>query len=95
MRSKQTNRPSRAVIRLASGVRLDGVKEKDATLVLMSPEGKVRLNRSAAAILRLCDGSRNREDVVAEVLRESHGQIRAVEITEFLDVARRRGWISE
>jgi pyrroloquinoline quinone biosynthesis protein D len=82
-------------IRLSPGVRLDGAKEKDAVLVLMSPEGKVRLNRSAAAILRLCDGSRNREDVIAEVVRDSHGQIRTVEITEFLDAAQSRGWIRE
>jgi hypothetical protein len=49
----------------------------------------------AAAILRLCDGSRDRAGVVAEVVRSSHPRTRAVEIMEFLDVARARGWIDE
>jgi predicted RNA-binding protein len=49
----------------------------------------------AAAILRLCDGSRDRENVVAEVVRRSQPHTRAKEIIEFLDVARARGWIDE
>ena len=83
------------VVRLASGIRLDGGRERDEALVLVLPDGKVQLNRIAASILRLCDGSRNREDVVAEVVRRSHPQARAAEIIEFLDVARARGWIDE
>lgn len=83
-------------VRLAPGCRLDGGKEKDdGVLVLVCPTGKVQLNRMAAAILRLCDGSRDRADVVAEVVRSSHPRTRAVEIMEFLDVARARGWIDE
>jgi pyrroloquinoline quinone biosynthesis protein D len=61
----------------------------------MCPNGQVQLNRIAAAILRLCDGSRDRADVVAEVVRRSHPRTRAAEIIEFLDVARARGWIDE
>jgi pyrroloquinoline quinone biosynthesis protein D len=63
--------------------------------VLVSPTGKVQLNRMAAAILRLCDGSRDRADLVAEVVRSSHPRTRAQEIMEFLDAARARGWIDE
>ncbi len=95
MRSKKKSRAPRPAVRLAPGIRLDGGKEKDEVLVLVSADGKVQLNRIAAAILRLCDGSRNREDVVAEVVRGSHRQTQAVEIIEFLDVARARGWIDE
>jgi pyrroloquinoline quinone biosynthesis protein D len=76
-------------------VRLDGGKENDGVLVLVCPNGKVQLNRMAAAILRLCDGSRDRADLVAEVVRTSHPHTRAAEIAEFLDVARVRGWIDE
>jgi pyrroloquinoline quinone biosynthesis protein D len=82
-------------IRLASGIRLDGGADKDGVIVLVSPTGKVQLNRIAAAILRLCDGSRDRADLVAEVVRTSHPRTRAVEIMEFLDAARARGWIDE
>jgi pyrroloquinoline quinone biosynthesis protein D len=88
-------RGSRAGVRLAPGFRLDGGKEKDGVLVLVCPNGNVQLNRMAAAILRLCDGSRKREDVVAEVVRRSQPHTRAKEIIEFLDVARARGWIDE
>jgi pyrroloquinoline quinone biosynthesis protein D len=82
-------------VTLAPGHRLDGDKERDGVVVLVSPTGKVQLNRMAAAILRLCDGSRDRAGVVAEVVRSSHPRTRAVEIMEFLDVARARGWIDE
>ena len=82
-------------VRLAPGIRLDGSKEKDGVLVLICPNGPVQLNRMAAAILRLCDGSRVRADLVAEVVRSSHPRTRAAEIIEFLDGARARGWIDE
>lgn len=86
---------ARGAVRLAPGFRLDGGKGNDAVLVLVGPSGKVQLNRVAAAILRLCDGSRDRENVVAEVVRTAHPHTRAVEIIEFLDAARARGWIDE
>lgn len=83
-------------VRLAPGIRLDGGgKDTGGVIVLVSPTGKVQLNRMAAAILRLCDGSRDRADLVAEVVRSSHPRTRAVEIMEFLDAARARGWIDE
>jgi pyrroloquinoline quinone biosynthesis protein D len=83
-------------VRLAAGIRLDGSgKDTDGVIVLVSPTGKVQLNRTAAAILRLCDGSRDRVAVVAEVVRTSRPRTRAVEIMEFLDAARARGWIDE
>lgn len=63
--------------------------------MLMCPNGPVQLNQIAAVILQLCDGSRDRADVVAEVVRRSHPSTRAAEIVEFLDVARARGWIDE
>jgi pyrroloquinoline quinone biosynthesis protein D len=82
----------RAVVRLAPGIRLEGGQDKDALIVLVCPEGKVQLNRMAATILRLCDGSRDRNDIVAQVLRGSQ-QTRATEIVEFMDAAVARGWI--
>jgi len=85
-------------VRLAPGISLEsdrGGKAKVAVMVLLSPNGPVQLNRIAAAILRLCDGSRDREGVVAEVVRRSTPHTRAAEIVEFLDAARARGWIDE
>ncbi|HEY7639448.1 MAG TPA: PqqD family peptide modification chaperone [Steroidobacteraceae bacterium] len=88
-------RGTRGVVRLAAGCRLDGGTGKKGGVVLVCPNGNVQLNRMAETILRLCDGSRARDDVVAEVVRRSHPHTRPVEIIEFLDAARARGWIDE
>jgi pyrroloquinoline quinone biosynthesis protein D len=49
--------------RLATGARLqyDEVREEH---VLLVPEGAVRLNRTAAEVLELCDGERSVDDIV-------------------------------
>ena len=94
MTSKNESGASQRGIRLAPGVHLDEGEKKDVH-VLILPDGKVQLNRTAAAILELCDGLHDRDDLVAEVVRRSNEQARAVEITEFLDAARARGWIDE
>ena len=78
---------------LAPGNRLDGSREGDASLVC--PEGNVQLNRIAAAILRLCDGSRDRAQIVSEILRDTRNQARPADIEEFLDAAAARRWIGE
>ena len=88
-------RGTRGVVRLAPGCRVDGGTGKKGVVVLVCPNGNVQLNRMAETILRLCDGSRARDEVVAEVVRRSHPHTRPVEIIEFLDVARSRGWIDE
>jgi pyrroloquinoline quinone biosynthesis protein D len=49
--------------RLVTGARLqyDDVREEHLLLV---PEGAVRLNPTAAAVLELCDGERSLDDIV-------------------------------
>ncbi|PZN33712.1 MAG: pyrroloquinoline quinone biosynthesis peptide chaperone PqqD [Proteobacteria bacterium] len=79
---------------LAPGVRLERGDRRD-TPVLLCPEGQVHLNRGAAAIIRLCDGSRRRDDIVAEIVRRAHGRLLETDVGEFLDAARSRGWIVE
>ena len=93
--SSQKQAPATTRVRLGRGIRLEGENAKDGVIVLMSPTGAVQLNQIAAVILQLCDGSRDRDDVVAEVVRRSHPRTRAAEIVEFLDAARARGWIDE
>ena len=63
--------------------------------MLVCPNGNVQLNRMAETILRLCDGSRARDESRAGVVRRSHPHTSAVEIIEFLDAAHARGWIDE
>jgi pyrroloquinoline quinone biosynthesis protein D len=86
---------ARVRVSFAPGVRLRGLEEGGAQGVLVCPEGNVQLNVAAAAILRLCDGSRDRAQVVAEILRGSRNQARSTDIVEFLDAAIARGWIQE
>jgi pyrroloquinoline quinone biosynthesis protein D len=87
---------ARAVrLHLAPGVRIDRGAEKVEARVLVSPGGRVQLNDVAVQILKLCDGSRTRDDIVAEVVLRPTDSALAVDIAEFLDVARARGWIIE
>jgi hypothetical protein len=80
---------------LAPGIYLRGREESGAQVVLVCPDGNVQLNSVAASILGLCDGSRDRAQVVAEVLRRTRNRARSAEIVEFLDAAVARGWIKE
>lgn len=61
--------------------------------VILYPEGMVELNQSSAAILKLCDGTRNLAQIVAELeaLFETEGL--HDDIAEFLEVALQNGWI--
>ena len=56
--------------RLVTGARLqyDEVREEN---VLLVPEGVVRLNPTAAAVLELCDGERSLDEIV-DILSERY-----------------------
>ncbi len=80
----------RAGVRLAPGFRLSERSPND--YVLESPGGPVQLNDTAAAVLRLCDGSRSSSRIVAELAGHSGGAL-ADDVNEFLEAARERGWV--
>lgn len=86
--------PVRA-IRLAPGVRVDGGSRQDALLVLVSEGRNIQLNHAALTVLKLCDGSRDREGIVTELTRASDREALAAEIVEFLNAAIAAGWIVE
>jgi Coenzyme PQQ synthesis protein D (PqqD) len=86
---------ARICVRLALGIHLRGGEDSSAQVVLVCPDGNVPLNSVAAAILGLCDGSRDRVQVVTEVLHRTHNRARSAEIVEFLDAAVARGWVHE
>jgi pyrroloquinoline quinone biosynthesis protein D len=90
---RATRTRNRGGVRLAPGVRLDGGEKPGDMPVLVYPSGKVQLNEGAVAILRLCDGSRNRDAIVAELSTRSRGQSLPRDIAAFLEVACARGWI--
>ena len=58
--------------RLVTGARLryDEVREEH---VLLVPEGVVRLNRTAAEVLELCDGERSLDDIVGALSARYEG----------------------
>lgn len=92
MKDKPSYRTSR--VRLAAGRQLQKDSAGDGHF-LTGPAGIVQLNESAAAILALCDGTLTREQIIARVLPSSKDNGFAVDAREFLDAARRRGWILE
>ena len=58
--------------RLVTGARLqyDDVREEH---VLLVPEGAVRLNPTAAAVLELCDGERSLDEIVGTLSERYEG----------------------
>ena len=62
--------------------------------VLLYPEGMIRLNDSAAAILSRCDGQTSLGALIDALAAAYPGETTLAEdIREFIDLARQRGWI--
>ncbi len=62
--------------------------------VLLYPEGMVKLNQSAAEILKLCDGSRTLEQLVSDLETAFDASALTPEVTAFVDHAKQRGWLT-
>jgi pyrroloquinoline quinone biosynthesis protein D len=61
--------------------------------VILYPEGMVELNLPAAETLKLCDGSRNLDAIVAELERKFDTTGIRADIVELLESALENGWI--
>jgi pyrroloquinoline quinone biosynthesis protein D len=61
--------------------------------VMLYPEGMVKLNQSAAEILKRCDGTRAVPALVAELEEAFNTTGLAREVNAFLAEARTRGWL--
>ncbi|WP_116809046.1 pyrroloquinoline quinone biosynthesis peptide chaperone PqqD [Steroidobacter cummioxidans] len=84
----QADRPS-----IRTGIRLQWEAVQNA-YVLLYPEGMVKLNTSAAEILRRCDGLRSVDEIVADLESAFNRNGLQEEIVNFLQLARAQGWIS-
>jgi pyrroloquinoline quinone biosynthesis protein D len=84
----QADRPS-----IRPGIRLQWEAVQNA-YVLLYPEGMVKLNTSAAEILRRCDGVRSVEEIVADLESAFNRNGLQPEIENFLQLARTQGWLS-
>lgn len=69
-------------------------EEAQQGYVLLYPEGMVKLNQSAAEILKRCDGERDVQAIIADIEQAFNATGLAPEVTSFLQIAAERGWIA-
>ena len=63
--------------------------------VILYPEGMVELNQSSAEILKLCDGTRKLDQLVGELEDKFSAIGLTDDVTNFLQVALKNGWIKQ
>ncbi|WP_424894606.1 pyrroloquinoline quinone biosynthesis peptide chaperone PqqD [Tepidimonas sp. HKU79] len=68
-------------------------EEAQSRWVLLYPEGMVQLNRSAAEILKRCNGEQSIDAIVAELEAAFHVQGIEADVRNLLEEGKRRGWI--
>jgi pyrroloquinoline quinone biosynthesis protein D len=81
-----------ATPRLATKAMLKHDSVRDVELLLL-PERVVLLNKSGAAILGLCDGSRTVRQLVDQLERDFEATDLASDVMSFLQDASGRGWV--
>jgi pyrroloquinoline quinone biosynthesis protein D len=83
------------VYAIAPGKRLQWEPAQESH-VLLYPEGMVKLNPSAAEIMRLVDGERNIEQIVAE-LQNKFGMVDSIQddVLEFFTHATQQNWVCD
>ncbi len=84
--------PGTARPAIPQGLRLQWEPAQEAH-VLLYPEGMVRLNGSAGAILSRCDGVRTVTDIVAELERTYGVSGLAGDVHVFLALALEKQWL--
>ncbi len=68
-------------------------EEAQQAWVLLYPEGMVKLNASAAEILKRCDGKRDVPALVADLETAFDATGLAPDVRAFLDMARQQQWV--
>lgn len=63
--------------------------------VILYPEGMVELNQSSAEILKMCDGTRKLDQIIADLEQKFATTGLTNDITAFLEVALKNGWIQQ
>ena len=82
----------RAIPVVGRGFRLQWEPAQEAH-VLLYPEGMVKLNDSAAAIMSRCDGVRTVADIVTDIERTYGVTGLAGDVGTFVGMARDNGWL--
>jgi len=68
-------------------------EEAQGAYVLLYPEGMVKLNTSAAEILKLCDGRRALGEIVAMLEQAFNTSGLTASVKDFVATAQQRGWL--
>ena len=84
--------PGTAKLALAHGMRLQWEPAQDAH-VLLYPEGMVKLNGSAGAIMSRCDGERTLAQIVADLERTFGATDLAGDVNAFVKFALEKRWL--
>ena len=69
-------------------------EETQNNYVLLYPDGMVKLNGSAAEILKRCDGKRSVPAIVAELEQAFGASGLRDDVDDFLRAANERGWLA-
>jgi pyrroloquinoline quinone biosynthesis protein D len=77
---------------IAHGLKLQWEPAQDAH-VLLYPEGMVKLNGSAGAIMSRCDGARTLADIVADLERSYGLTGLAADVRAFVALALQKRWL--
>jgi len=77
---------------IPSGLKLQWEPAQDAH-VLLYPEGMVKLNGSAGAIMSRCDGARTLVDIVADLERAYGLSGLAADVRAFIVLALEKRWL--
>ncbi|MFF4347130.1 pyrroloquinoline quinone biosynthesis peptide chaperone PqqD [Streptomyces sp. NPDC001530] len=80
----------RPVLSRSVMLRHDRVRSTD---LLLLPERVVVLRGNAGSVVRLCDGSREVDEIVAELGERFPGAPVADEVPAFLTALRKEGWL--
>lgn len=83
---------SEARPRLASGYRFQW-EQAQGCHVLLFPEGMIKLNDSAAAILKYCGNERSVAQILERLSADFPDVDLQTDVIEFLEAAHERGWL--
>lgn len=81
-----------SLLRLKPHFRLQWEPAQNAH-VMLYPEGMIKLNQSAAEILKRCDGSRDIDALIADLEKAFDTTGIGDEVRAFVTEARSRGWL--
>ena len=87
-----TDMPDTVRPAVAEGLRLQWEPAQEAH-VLLYPEGMVKLNGSAGAIMSRCDGARTIADIVADLERSYGLTGLAADVRAFVALALQKRWL--